>query len=265
MVERRLTFRGVLGRRNHSGDIRRRRTLLVICCGMPRSGSTLQYQIVCELIERAGTGVRPKGWPSPIEPRMVAAASPVYVAKMHDPDPRLQDLDPRFTRYVYVYRDVRDAIASHLQKMRAAGEGDIPPARIGDVVRQRMLEPFMHFTTRPAPMLVSRYEEMIADVPGEVACIAGFLGIRLEESEYASIAAALELSAQREYLESHRWSADEAWDERTLLHRNHINDGRVGKHRDVLSAAQLRAVERVAGAWLIERGYMNPPVRVEAP
>lgn len=239
--------------------------MLVVCCGMPRSGSTLQYQIVCELIERAGVGERPEAWPSPIEPEMGVGLRPVHVAKIHDPDPRLDAFDPLFVRYVYVYRDVRDAIASHLQKLRAAGEDDIPPERIGDVVREQMLDPFAHFTTRPAPMLVSRYEEMVADVRGEVACIATFLGLRLQPDDCRQIAAKLDLESQRRFLESRRWDPEERWDDRTLLHRNHISDGRVGKHREVLSEAQRQAVERVAGPWLVEQGYAGRPIGVRTP
>lgn len=230
--------------------------MLVVCCGMPRSGSTLQYQIACELIEGVGVGTRPREWPSPIGPSMAAGPIPIHVAKVHDPDPRLGSLDPRFVRYVYVYRDVRDAIASHLQKIRAAGEPDIAPADIGEVVRARMLEPFAHFTAL-AGALVSRYEEVISDLPGEVRRIARVMGLEPDPALVERIGAGLDLAAQRRYLEGRSWTPDERWDDRTLLHRHHLNDARVGKHRDVLSEDQLRAVERVAGSWLREHGYVR--------
>ncbi len=228
--------------------------MLVVCCGMPRSGSTLQYQIACELIEAAGAGRRPGTWPSPIEPEMARMPRPVHVAKLHDPDPRLDALDPRWTRYVYVYRDVRDAIASHLQKIRAAGEPDIPPAQIGEVVRRRMLEPFERFASIPGA-LVSRYEDLVADVPREVRCIAEAIGLEADDALARAIGARLDLPAQRRYIERHPWGDGERWDDRTLLHRNHISDARVGKFHDVLSEDQIREVERVAGAWLRDRGY----------
>lgn len=228
--------------------------MLVVCCGMPRSGSTLQYQIVCELIERAGLGHRPATWPSPIEPAMASGPRPIHVAKVHDPDPRLATLDPRFTRHVYVYRDVRDAIASHLQKHRAAGRPDIPPEELGALVRRTMLAPFDHFAAIPG-ILVSRYERMIEDVPGEVRRIGAYLGVPAEGAAAEGIAAGLGLAAQRRYLDARDWRPGEVWDGRTLLHRHHISDGRVGKFREVLSAEQLREVERVAGAWLRRAGY----------
>lgn len=234
--------------------------MLIVCCGMPRAGSTLQYQIACELVERAGLGVRPGAWPTPLEPGMWADARPLHVAKVHDPDPRLASgggFDPRFTRFIYAFRDVRDAIASHLQKITGAGEPDIPADRIGEVVRSRMLEPWAHFTLLPG-VLVSRYETMIGDIAGEARRIAMHCEIEADEAMIESIGAKLDLGAQRRYIESRTWEADEAWDDRTLLHRNHVRDGRVGKFRDVLSPAQLGAVERVAGVWLRERGYDAP-------
>ena len=226
--------------------------MLIVCCGMPRSGSTLQYQIACELVERAGLGVRPGVWPTPITPGMWGGSRPVHVAKVHDPDPRLDNAggyDPRFTRFVYAYRDVRDAIASHLQKITDAGEPGIPADELGAVVRARMLEPWAYFTLMQGT-LVSRYETMIGDVAGEVRRIADHCEIETDDETIQSIADGLDLSAQRRYIASRSWGSDEAWDARTLLHRNHVRDGRIGKFREVLSPAQLRAVERVAGGCL---------------
>lgn len=228
--------------------------MLIVCCGMPRSGSTLQYQIACELVERAALGTRPAAWPSPIDPSMWAGPRPIHIAKTHDPDPRLAGFDPRHTRFVYAYRDVRDAIASHLQKIADDAHPGIDDADIARVVRERMLDPFAHFTTMPG-VLVSRYERMIDDLPEEIRRIARHIGIEPDAETTHAIAEALALDTQRRFLSARPWHTGEAWDDRTLLHRHHIRDGRVGKFRDVLTPAQLDAVEAIARQWLLAQGY----------
>lgn len=224
--------------------------MLVICCGMPRAASTLQYQIACELIERAARGTRSRDWPSPIAADMTVGAGPIHVAKVHDPDPGVESgLNPRFTRYIYIYRDVRDAIASHIQK-----DGDVPADRIARLVVDTMLGPYAHFVSRPS-VLVSRYETVINDLPGEVRRIGEFIGVPPDPMRDRAIADLLDLPSQRRHIQSHSWTGDQRWDPHTLLHRDHIHDARIGKFRDVLSGAQVGEIERVAGAWLERHGY----------
>lgn len=224
--------------------------MLVICCGMPRAASTLQYQIVCELIVRAGRGKRPTEVPPPMTPEMTAGPDPIHVAKTHLPDPAIESrLNHKFTRYVYIYRDVRDAISSLILK-----DGDLEDDDIARQVQQRMITPFYHFTARHN-VLVSRYETVIQSIPGEIRRIARFIGIDIDPARAEAIAYTVDLKTQRRYLEDRDWPEGQTVDPRTLLHKNHIHDAKPGKFRGVLTPAQLNEVERIARPWLTSRGY----------
>ncbi len=224
--------------------------MLVICCGMPRAASTLQFQIVCELIERAGLGVRPSVMPTPIEAWMTSGAESYHVARLHAPAPELERaLSPRFTRYLYVYRDVRDAIASYILK-----EGDVAPERIGPMVQEHLLAPYYHFVARPN-VLISRYETVVRSIPAEIRRIARFLGVEVDHARAEAIAYKLDLRTQQKHIAQRTWREGETHDARTFIHPKQIHDGRVGKFRGVLTPPQLEEVERVARGWLTTRGY----------
>jgi hypothetical protein len=224
--------------------------VLVICCGMPRAASTLQFQIVCELIERAGRGVRPVSIPTPMSPEMALGPDPIHVARMHGPDPALErKLNPRFTRYLYIYRDVRDAIASYILK-----EGDIPPEQIGRIVEAHLLGPYHHFVSRHN-VLISRYETVVRSIPAEIRRISRFIGVEADHARAEAISYKVDLRTQQKHIAERGWREDETHDAHTFIHPKQIHDGKVGKFRGVLTPPQLEEVERVARGWLTTRGY----------
>lgn len=224
--------------------------MLVICCGMQRSGSTLQYQIASALVEASALG-NAAGWDwSSADPSMTDTDRPIYVIKAHLPNPDFESqLRAEHTRYVYCHRDIRDVIVSLIDKY-----GPMPDHKIEEHVRVYALEPYSHFT-RCAHVLVSRYDEMTADLAGEVRRIASFLGVDAHEDTTRSIASSLSLEEQRGYIRRQDWSDGREWDGRTLLHRNHIVDGRTGKWRERLVPRQIDLIHRCAGEWLLAHGY----------
>lgn len=224
--------------------------MLVICCGMQRSGSTLQYQIACAVAERAGVG-RGVGWDWPnATPEMAVSARPVHVLKVHQPNDTFElTLDPAFTRYLYCHRDVRDVVVSLIDKT-----GPMDDDRLVNELKNGLIGPYNAFVSRPGA-LVSRYEDMINDLPGEVRRIAQTIGVTVHETDVADIADGLRLENQKAFIGGRDWSDGRAWDGRTLLHRNHIADGLVGKWRERLSERQIAIIEQHAGGWLRARGY----------
>lgn len=227
--------------------------MLVICCGMPLSGSTVQFQIASELVERLGVGRRVPGYGGPAPEEALRELAPVSVIKSHQPIPLPGGPDGPYVRYLYSYRDVRDALASWLLKR---GDEDAPD--LGDVTRDEMLGPFRYFTARRR-VLTSRYEDFVDDLRSEVRRIGDFLELDAADELVGRIADELSLSAQRRFIDAKRWSDGEAFDQHTLLHRSHIRDGRPGRYRERLNEEQLAAIEGAAGEWLDEMGY--PPSR----
>jgi len=100
--------------------------MLIICCGMPRSGSTLQFNATWKVVEAAGTGKRVE-WQSSADwadatdlLTELAASDTLNVVKMHFPPDNVKALAEAngAVRFVYVHRDIRDVIYSMKKKFK---------------------------------------------------------------------------------------------------------------------------------------------------
>ena len=90
--------------------------MLVICCGMARAGSTVQYHLTCEIVEQAGRGSR-LGYFRPAKLasflREYAPSPEITVIKAHDYVDAVAELaDQKRITAVYAYRDIRDIVVS---------------------------------------------------------------------------------------------------------------------------------------------------------
>jgi hypothetical protein len=230
--------------------------MLIICCGMSRSGSTVQYQACCEVMERFGLGQRSftdeYDW-LPDEP--LNHPRPLEVIKAHEPVPEIEKrCAPGMIRWVYTHRDVRDVIVSLQQKIKIKLVND----ELRFVLNTRLLNPSRHWQSKPA-CLVSRYDDLRDDLRTEVGRIARHL---LEPVDLEAPAEFLDELARSLSLENARavtatvdTAAGAKWDLRTKLHHNHVADAKSGKWRDHLTPEQLDVIHEVAGEWLAEHGY----------
>jgi hypothetical protein len=163
---------------------------------------------------------------------------------------------------VYVCRDLRDVAFSLAHVYRTSFE-DI-------VERQRYLQLCLandEYWTRQPGMLCQRYEQIVADPAGAVAELAEHLGITLEPGEAEEIAELHSLEANRE--RANAWEQTVRGrgidpspriqplmpEQHTLLHWNHIREGRVGGWREQATARQRLMLALVCGHWLKARGY----------
>jgi hypothetical protein len=219
---------------------------------MPRSGSTLQYQIAVEVVRAAGLGdAAGWDWPS-VSAYDAAPDTPIRVVKVHEPDPTHEpSLNPSGVVYLLTYRDTRDAAASFLAKF-----GERSPERLEAEVR-RWLDNHRHFTTRHR-VLASRYETFVDDIAGEVRRVAHVIEAPLSDATIESIASGLTPDRQRERVAAFEQSSGSAWDATTLLHRSHLADGAIGKWKSALTQEHLDAVLRASDAWLREMDYLGP-------
>lgn len=156
---------------------------------------------------------------------------------------------------VYCYRDLRDMIVSFIHKEQKPFEEAWVKRRI-----TQNLQWYTQWTQQPR-MLVSRYEAMIADLPGEVQRIADHLDIEVTPQQCAEVAAHYTLDKQRDTI---RRAEDENRLEngpngmiydRHLLHTNHIRSGEVGGWREALTPSQVSIIEEHAYDWLTQHGY----------
>lgn len=240
----------------------------IFCGGMRRSGSTLQFQLTAHLVEQAGRGAR-VGPATPDEfPRLRAeyAERPGWkVFKTHRrTDEMLAELEKGSARGVYVYRDVRDVIVSRINRSGRSFE------RIWRESLDSVLESFEQWTSLDA-VLVSRYEDMVADVAGEVRRIGAHLDIAVTLEESQEIAAQYTPARQLERIRQAKEtglverSARVAFDPVSNLHANHISSGQSEQWSTALSRRQLALVEGRAEGWLIAHGYRLSVPRWQRP
>jgi hypothetical protein len=254
-----------------------RRSVEVICAGMYRACSTWQYEVVAHLVERHRGGrrlgyVTPEQYAGP-SGRDAAAGGPRptdgdgwCVFKSHD-------LDRCFARaiadgravVIYAYRDVRDVVFSLMHKRRLTFE---------QLLRQGMIHQVLandRFWTRQPNVIIQRYDEILADPVGAVRGLADHLGIRPDDGEAERLAKEYSLAANKARTEALRLRLERngvdlkeaanslICDSTTLLHWNHVRDGRPGSWFVESTPRQRLILQRLCGRWLAARGYPALP------
>ena len=146
----------------------------IFCCGMKRSGSTLQYQIAsrlaCDYLGARVIDWKPEKDVNWQEEESSGAGWLIYKCHRCTPDiaERLALTD---SRGVYTYRYIRDVCGSWIRKHDSSFTRLVKAGFI-----RECLDNFEQFTSMKN-VLVSRYEDLMGDLAGEVRRIAEHLSI----------------------------------------------------------------------------------------
>lgn len=200
---------------------------LVISAGMPRSGSTMLFNILRELMEvRHGDGLN-AGW---VHDFRTSDADAAWLIKLH----RLS----RFYRYrassiFYTYRDVRVAAVSAHRKFGQPFDAK----QIRNDLRQ-------YRVARRAGAMAVKYEDIIADPAPHVHRIAQSLQIQADEAEICERVFALDASP-----------GDHKYCKQTLLHQDHRTGTGDDEWREVIPLPVQKQINREFAWWLEECGY----------
>ena len=239
--------------------------MYVLCVGMYRACSTWQYEVVAHLLERHRGATRlgyltgeqfedlddragdDDGW---------------KVLKSHEEHGRFAEVlaDGRAVA-VYAHRDVRDVVFSLMHKRKVDFETLVTQGMIHQVLANDRF-----WSGRPGS-IAQRYDRLVAHPTDCVEELAAHLGLSLRPGEAAEIAAEYSFQANRRRtvelgrrLQDGGVDLDDsattlAHDRRTLLHWNHMREGRVGDWRERATPAQRLALARICGRWLEAHGY----------
>jgi hypothetical protein len=237
----------------------------VLCVGMYRACSTWQYEVAAHLVERHRHGRRLGFVLGEHYSDVVASpgASPVWrVMKSHEGHRRFAvAMKSGRAIGIYAHRDLRDVVFSLMHK-RSLG--------FDDLVRQGMLHQIRandRFWNRQEGLLVQRYEDLVSDPIRGVTELAAHLNITLQPDEPARIAEEYSFEKNKRRAQNLRRQLSktygdlddprlsQVYDEMTLLHWNHLRDGRVGGWREHATARQREALARLCGDWLVNNGY----------
>lgn len=227
--------------------------MLVVICGMHRSGSTLAWQVARMLLADQ-QGLRT---PREVDPAefIVAAerADDLLMAKVHYRSALELGYFPQTgARYLFTYRDLRDVVASLFRKgyLRVGDPGRGPGAARA-IARREMRGEAVWRGMRDH--WVGRYEDFAEDRAALVEQIAGYLGVVQTDEQRQRILAETDAPRQIERMLA-RVESGTISDEHRIT-GGHLTDGRAGTWRDTLTAAEVAAIEDVAGDWLREHGY----------
>lgn len=230
--------------------------MIVLCCGMSRSGSTVQYQLVKEMIERSALG-----FGHGISTRLTADAcldsQDLHVFKAEEFMAWEGNLiDDGAAIGVGIYRDPRDVMVSldRFYRERAefamlndyTGFESVFDTHMNNAVRWQMT-----WEAHGIPFL--RYEDYWPTMVGMAGDCSLALGLNVCET--------IINIAKNEYRRARnleRMRALERWyDGTTSLTKTHIGPqgGRPGAWRETLSQDQARLVETTFEQWMRQHGY----------
>jgi hypothetical protein len=229
---------------------RRRPIDLILCTGMPRSGSTWSYNACMSLLESAHPDASIAGLYSEDIRAVLAERSADYlVIKCHAVDEAGRGAIGRGEcRTVYTYRDPREAVASFM--VFADHSFDEALASI-----KASLE-FMTFQRRYGDALLISYTELTESPRQAIRRIADHLGPAVDDAavteadrrssreEAAAVADKVETFTPAEVYRDDKY----LYHRRSLVHRNHLAGGGA-RWQSALTAAQIIQIRHETRFW----------------
>lgn len=221
--------------------------MLIFCCGMPRSGGTLLYQLTKEIVELNGLG---KGHGFPNEKYKSG------VVKTDTCHPWMIDRVNRGEALAFgSYRDFRDIVVS-LQKFYSNREqqrfGKTKVWSVSDVLTYRPDILDIYYCWQPyATWFRYEGEDFTQNI---VNTVSRQLRVSITPEQRQSIIGKYNLINNLDRIERQVSWMDAGTG--SMLTKVHISDTR-GRStwRDVLSPDDLATVEAVSGDWLKEHNY----------
>lgn len=237
----------------------------IFCCGMYRSSSTWQYDVVSHLVEQYRQGIR-LGFVGGTRLRDLPGrehrSEVVRVLKTHDSHPVfLRELKVGNALPIYSFRDIRDVAFSYMHKAALT---------FNELVKQRFLEKVLANDAfwRSSPRAVCmKYEVVVNDEIGTVARLSKAVGVDLPEGQADQIAQEYSWEANLKRTHDVKKRAEAAGldlrskahvfeqDPRTLLHWNHLRESDHKSWRDLATPKQREVLAAKCNRWLLANGY----------
>ncbi len=248
--------------------------MVVLSVGMRKSGSGWYFNMTNELLATGGGAdvqeVRRRlllrsvirgnngkvgrlRWPTLLRLAVPSAAVPSFTVKSHaGPTPSLRlFLKLGLMKATYLYRDPRDVVLSALDHAEAARDSGVEidlarrlfSAEDALALVQRELERWEQWIRVP-DVLTVRYEDLLADTPGELRRLADFLGLQVPETALLKIVERYDKAAYARTI-----------DQPIIGNRLHLNKGVAGRFSREMSPEMRALCEERLGTYLAKMGY----------
>jgi len=229
----------------------------IICAGAPRSGSTLQYQLTSELVEKAGVGFR-CGYKEYEEiDQLIKTPIHKYEYRVFKTHMITQSIAEEClhdnVKIIYSFRDIRDVFISTIVKDKLS---------FNDGINSGFFENYKNSFeawTMLTNILISKYEYFSDNVVLETFKIAHFLGLQLPDREIKMIGESYTFNKNINRMKSLNDIEEyngKYHSKKELLHPDHINSGKSEQWREVLAKDQIREIEKRSENWLQKNGYL---------
>lgn len=235
--------------------------MIIFCCGMSRSGSTVQYQIARHIAEKylGGVGIG-MSYPNIKKKLFDNAIESNIVVKSEQYIPWARDLlEKDLAIGIGIYRDYRDVVVSLMRFYRIRATYKEKVNRTGafaQVIKNSGAQALRWQSRWETEKNVTffRYEDFWPNLERMADNVAKLLNVSLSVSEIAEIEKMFTLDRNSERIDE----LDDWIDiNDSLLTKAHIstNMGKPGQYMNVLTEKQIAIVEKDAGKWLENHGY----------
>lgn len=225
----------------------------IVCCGMPRSGSTLQYQIVKEILSLNGLESN-HGWIKDedleyfFKENKSNSTKPILV-KTHTFNPIFLDKEIfSNSLFIYVHRDVRDVFISQMNKRSVSFDFLLKSRFLEDI--EWHFKNWMDFDE----IYTTNYQNLTKNTVQEILSLASHLKLDMTDSKAEYISEGFNIEKQKKYIS--KIGDDNVFDSESLLHKNHINSGESNQWKQ-LSKKEIILLEAKAKTILDAQGFQS--------
>ena len=211
-------------------DEKLKNSSLIISAGMPRSGSTLLFNILREILSSKWPGQVSAGWISDL---LELPERNIYLVKVHNFSPYFRT---RANHAFYTYRDVRVAQVSRSKKFNHTPS--IKSIR-SDLNQYLVAKKFCD--------QVIKYEDLISNPKHFVQTIARLIGITVDPKDIVNKAFYLQPPETQE--------TKGGYSRQTLLHKNHFTYTKNHEWRSFFTKRLQRDINNEFSWWFKECGY----------
>jgi len=200
---------------------------LIFSAGMPRSGSTLLYNILRLILEEQYGDDLTHGW---VEDLKTIPGKKVFLIKTHSLD--LHDRR-RASKIFYTFRDIRDVMVSRWKKF------DKEPGM--DMVRYYIRQ--YQFAKKHADMVI-QYEAFTEHIPDYIRQIAQTLNYPVDVDTITNKLPDIKTNAPNQYDSG-----------KSLLHGNHATGTKKEEWKELLPESLQQQIHKEFDWWLKENNY----------